>query len=340
MNGYERTVAALELREPDQIPIFEWAIDPKVVEGLCPGRDYFGMVEELDLDGVTVRGGHLPTRDVSSASVIVDRWGVRQGRTAEAYYPIEGPIKSEADLERYTPPNPFDDVLVADLRAAVDRFKGKKFITYTSTSDFMAATNLRGFSELLVDLVDNPRLVSGILEMASEYYCALVRRVIEVGADGVMLGDDWAHNTGPFMSPAQFREFFLPYFKRAVETVKEAGGYVIKHSDGNIWSILDMVVDTGIDAINPIQPDAGMDIGEVKQKYGDRVCIAGNINCGYTLSNASEEQVVREVKEAIRKAGPGGGYIMMSSNTLHSSVKPENYRAMLETTRAYGKYPL
>ena len=72
----------------------------------------------------------------------------------------------------------------------------------------------------------------------------------------------------------------------------------------------------------------------------DRVCLAGNINCGYTLSEAPVEEVIREVKAAIAKAGPGGGYIMMSSNSLHSSVKPENYKAMVEATRAYGQYPL
>ena len=115
---------------------------------------------------------------------------------------------------------------------------------------------------------------------------------------------------------------------------------MIKHTDGYIWPIMDMIIDAGIDAINPIQPDAGMDIELVKRKYGHRVCIVGNINCGYTLSDAPLEQVVLEVKEAIRKAGPGGGYIMMSSNSLHSSVNPENYRTMVEATRTYGRYPL
>jgi uroporphyrinogen decarboxylase len=83
-----------------------------------------------------------------------------------------------------------------------------------------------------------------------------------------------------------------------------------------------------------------VDIGEVKQRYGHRVCLAGNINCGETLSEASVDEVVRAVKETIRKAGPGGGHIMMSSNSLHSSVKPANYRAMVEATRVHGVYPL
>ncbi len=340
MNGYERIVAALELREPDQVPIMEWLIDPKVIEGLCPGCDYFDLVEHMDLDGVPVGGHHFPKHYQSSEAALIDRWGVRWTRTAEAYAPVEGAIKSEADLEHFVPPNPLDDDLVVDLRAAVERFKGKRFIVYMARAEFMSAAELRGFPEFLIDLVDNPRLAHGVLKLISDYYCTLARRTIEVGADAVVFADDWAHNTGPFMSPTHFREFILPYFKRAVRTVKDAGGYVFKHVDGNVWPLLDMTVDAGIDAINPIQPDAGMDIGEVKQKYGDRVCISGNINCGYTLSDAPVEQVVREVKEAIRKAGPGGGYIMMSSNSLHSSVNPDNYRAMVDATREFGRYPL
>ena len=83
-----------------------------------------------------------------------------------------------------------------------------------------------------------------------------------------------------------------------------------------------------------------MDIGEVRQRYGDGVCIIGNIDCGHTLSVAPVKQVIQEVRDTTRKAGPGGGYIIMSSDSLHSSVKPEHYRAMLEAARTYGKYPL
>ena len=340
MNGYERIAAALELREPDQIPIMEWLIHGNVIEALCPGGDHFDFIERMDLDGVCVGGRHFPKHSDYSDAFYIDRWGTRWARTAEAYAPVEGPIKSEADLERLKPPSPYDDTLIADLEQAVQRFKGKRFITYMARADFMSAADLRGLTNLLVDFIDNPKLAHGVLQVVSDYYCTLARRAIEAGADAVAFSDDWAHSTGPFMSPALFREFVLPYFTRAVQTAKDAGGYVFKHCDGKIWSIMDMTVEAGIDAINPIQPDAGMDIGEVKRLYGDRVCLAGNIDCGHTLSNAPIEQVVREVKEAIRKAGPGGGYIMMSSNSLHSSVNPQNYKAMIEATKTYGKYPL
>lgn len=340
MNGYERIVTALQRKEPDQVPLLEWYIHPNVIEGLCPGGDVFDLVEQMDLDGISVGGRHVPKHSDSSEKFYVDQWGTRFGRTAEAYAPVEGPIKSEADLERYVSPDPYDEAMIVDVKEAAKRFKGKKFIAYLTRSDFMSAADVRGLPGLLMDFVVNPDLAHRVLKIINDYYCTVARRAIEAGADAVVLADDWAFNTAPFMSPEHFREFVLPYFQRSVRTVQEAGGYAIKHSDGNLWKIIDMVVEAGIDAINPIQPDAGMDIGEVKRKYGSRVCVSGNINCGHTLSVAPVEQVVREVKEAIRKAGPGGGYIMMSSNSLHSSVKPENYRAMVETTKSFGRYPL
>jgi uroporphyrinogen decarboxylase len=97
-------------------------------------------------------------------------------------------------------------------------------------------------------------------------------------------------------------------------------------------------VDTGIDALNPMEPIAGMDIGLVKQKYGSRVCLIGNVDCAYILSQASTAEVEEAVKECIRKAAPGGGHIMSSSNAIHSAVKAENYRTMIEATKKYGKY--
>jgi uroporphyrinogen decarboxylase len=83
-----------------------------------------------------------------------------------------------------------------------------------------------------------------------------------------------------------------------------------------------------------------MDIGYVKQHYGDRIAIVGNIDCGELLCNAPVEEVRRVTRETIEVAAPGGGFCLSSSNSIHSSVKPENYMAMVETLREYGEYPL
>jgi uroporphyrinogen decarboxylase len=83
-----------------------------------------------------------------------------------------------------------------------------------------------------------------------------------------------------------------------------------------------------------------MDIGEVKDRYGDRVAVIGNVDCTEVLTHAPIEEVVDAVKETIAKASVGGGHILASSNSIHPGVKPENYRAMVEAARKYGVYPL
>lgn len=161
-----------------------------------------------------------------------------------------------------------------------------------------------------------------------------------MGADIVMTGDDYADRRGPIMSPDHFREFVLPYLKEMVDLAKSKGVPFIKHTDGNIWPIIDMIVETGIDGLDPLEPIAGMDIGRVKELYGDRIAVVGNVDCGELLSRGTVEEVVEAVKETIAKASPGGGHILASSNSIHPAVKPENYKAMVEAAREFGRYPI
>jgi uroporphyrinogen decarboxylase len=127
---------------------------------------------------------------------------------------------------------------------------------------------------------------------------------------------------------------------RSVQTAHELGVRYIKHTDGNIWSLFDPMIEAGIDAIDPLEPVAGMDIGEVKSRYGDRLALVGNVDCTDLLPNATPEEVEEAVKETIAKGAPGGGYILASSNSIHPAVRPENYRAMAEAARRWGVYPL
>ncbi len=99
-----------------------------------------------------------------------------------------------------------------------------------------------------------------------------------------------------------------------------------------------MIINTGIDGIHPLDPEAGMNIKEVKEKFGDRVCVIGNIDTGKVLSESSPDVVEETVKKTILEVAPGGGYMIASANSIHSKVKPENYIAMLKAARKYGNY--
>ena len=142
------------------------------------------------------------------------------------------------------------------------------------------------------------------------------------------------------MSPKAFHELFYPGLKQVVAGFHEAGLPVIKHSDGKIVPLLEMILDSGVDCLDPIDPVAGLDIGQIKQKYGSRVALKGNVDCAHTLTFGTEQEVVEETKQVIAKAARGGGLILSSSNSIHSAVKPGNYLAMWNALRMYGRYPI
>jgi uroporphyrinogen decarboxylase len=81
-----------------------------------------------------------------------------------------------------------------------------------------------------------------------------------------------------------------------------------------------------------------MELREVKTKYGDRIALKGNVDCAHLMTFGTPEEVIVATKVALDQGMPGGGYILSSSNSIHSSVKPENYAAMLETLDKYGRY--
>jgi uroporphyrinogen decarboxylase len=192
---------------------------------------------------------------------------------------------------------------------------------------------------MLLSYIEAPELALRLAELVTGYYERLLPLAAAQGARIIVLTDDYAHKTGCLMSRDHFRRFILPGLRRVVRAVKGTGAFCVKHSDGNIGSIADLLVDTGIDALGPLEPAAGMDLAEVKRRYGDRVAVVGNVDVDL-LSRGSRQEVERATAGLIRTVSPGGGHVLSSGNTLTSAVRPENYRAMLAVARRLGGYPI
>jgi len=344
MNSRERVITALERRQPDRVPYIESVIDEKLMQALLPGCDYFQFNDWLGKDSVGQNRSSWSRDNVEyvdrERGLFRDKWGVIRAFGPESTpAPVEGPIKRPEDLKTYTPPDPEAPDVLGTIPEIVAKYKGKKAITALCRDAFFNPAFLRGTTQFLMDFIDHPDLVRELIEVTLSHDIRAMQRLVQAGVDVVIFGDDYADKNSTLMSPRHFKEFILPGLKRCVDATHKAGAYVIKHTDGNIMSILDMIVDTGIDGLNPLEPVAGMDIGAIKQRYGRRIALIGNIDCGYLLSQAPLDEVRRVTRETMRVAMPGGGYCLSSSNSIHSSVKPENFMAMIETWRECRAYP-
>ncbi len=190
--------------------------------------------------------------------------------------------------------------------------------------------------EFCYRLADEPGKVKAEQALAVGEKLAEAEKLAGVGLfDGFALCTDYCFNSGPFLSPAQFSEFVTPYLARLIQGYRDLGFYVIKHTDGNIMPIIDQLVECNPHALHSLDPQAGVDIAEVKQKYGHRVCLIGNVDCGL-LQTGTDEQVIESARYALHHGMPGGGYIFSTSNCVYPGMALERYELMLDVWRREG----
>jgi uroporphyrinogen decarboxylase len=310
-----------------------------VRHALCPGSTMEEFAVRMGLDAMITGADYR--KEQIGPNRFRNEWGtVLEYSAEEIGLPVDGPIKTAADFERYTPPDPHAPGRWTSLDRLVKRYRGVFAIGVHLNDVLSVPRNLMGFEDLMAAFAGEPELVSALVDMSVRVNLELAKEAAQRGADFVFTGDDYASTERPFISPRMFRELLAPQLKRVMTGFKELGLLVIKHSDGNIRPILDLILDSGIDALDPIDPLAGLDIGEMKRDYGHRVALKGNVDCAHTLTHGTEKQVVEETIGVIRKAAAGGGLIVSSSNSIHSGVKPGNYLAMWNAIRMYGRYPI
>jgi uroporphyrinogen decarboxylase len=345
MNGYERMMAALNREIPDTVPIFE-ILGDHLKDQVCPNGTLLDMYDIIDVDGLWVCEDPIGWETVSPV-LKRDHFGVlRDFRLKEGAafpFPYEPLIAHDADLnkflESYTLPDPLEEGRFDTLKAMVKRFKGKKAIVFAVWSSFIYPSFLRGFENLLMDFFDNPDFVAEINDRFSRYYEKQIYRAAEIGADCIMESEDFCGKTGPFFSVDHFKNFCLPGLKIVREAAAKAGLKFIKHSDGYVWPLMEFFADDLYsDAYHPSEPIAGMRIEEVKQKYGKKLCVIGNIDCSHLLPFGTEEEIDTAVRECMEKNKEGGGYILSSSNCIHAAVPYKNLQVMIHAGRKYGKY--
>ncbi len=339
MTSAQRVMTVLRRGEPDRIPHFEWIIDKKVRHVLCPGASTEEFTVRMGLDAM------LTAPDFTTQQIAPKRfkneWGIVVQKGEEQHSTVvQAAIQNMGDFEKYQPPDAFAPYRFDSLKKLVARYKGKYAVGVHLNDVLSIPRNLMGFQELMMAFRLEPELVAKLVEMSVDLNIQLAGEAARHGADFVFTGDDYSSGRAPFIAPDAFRELLYPGLKRVVKGFHDHGLPAIKHSDGNIMPLMEMIIDAGFDCLDPIDPLGDMDMALMKGKYGRVLALKGNVNCATTLVSGTAGEVVRETLGVIQAAAEGGGLIVSSSNSIHASVAPLNYLVMLSTIRAYGRYPI
>lgn len=351
MTPRERVMTALRGGIPDRVPWGEAAVDWKLQVRLMEGRVDFKPAEFCRKMGMSCLTNLVTIENKGDRSEA-------QHRQAMRLFDFTPPWIAEMAVDDYSGrrfvrkgllttrdsltlfdsflPDPDDPASYEDAARMLEAFQDDfaVFARFRTGSASMLVS--MGIDQFAYNVFDQPDFVKEAHRRFSEWSARVVEHLNKLNFDFYWVFDDLADTHGPWMDMTIYHEFFQPYQKMVADAIKKPW---IFHSDGNILPILDGILTLGMDGIHSIQPSA-MDINEVKRKYGEKICIIGNIDLDYTLTQGTPEEVDQEVKERINYVGRNGGYIISSANSLTEYCKTENVWAMAEAIKKYGKYPL
>jgi uroporphyrinogen-III decarboxylase len=186
----------------------------------------------------------------------------------------------------------------------------------------------------LMMYIEEPEVIKAAVKMCITKAIAKDKYYIRLGQDGVLLEEDMAGSNGPLISPSMFREFSFEAMKERIANLKKMGQQVILHNCGNNIPLMEMFIEAGVDCYQSLQTTAGMDVGFLKERFGGRLCFWGGIATELLIEGTMDE-VRKNVREAMEKGGPGGGFILGPSHSIAKGTKYDNFMAMLDE---YDKY--
>jgi uroporphyrinogen decarboxylase len=202
-------------------------------------------------------------------------------------------------------------------------------------------TRLIGQMNTLMWMGEYPERFGRQVLRIGEFYCACAQAAIEAAPgllDGFVIWGDVAYRNGMFFSPDYWRTYFKPAVQSMIELCHRHNLPVIYHGCGNVAAILPDFIAMGLDAYNPLEAKAGMDVVALRRQYGHRLAFCGNSN----VQVWEEGDPVKVRREVLRKlnAGRGGGLIFHSDHSVSSSVSGKTYDSIVKLVRQYGRYPL
>ncbi len=215
------------------------------------------------------------------------------------------------------------------LDTVIGHFAGRKFIIGPSGGEIGIVLQ-GGMEQGMMALITKRDFIESATKYLLEKQNRLDRKMIHPKSDAIIWGADFAFNSGGFISPQMFRDLFFAANKARVDNVKEQHGkYVVKHCCGNVNQFLDLFVELGYDCYQSIQQSAGMDLGDVKERIGDKMVLWGGVPVELIIGGTMDE-VRREVRTAMDKAKDNGRFILGTTHTIAVGSNYDNFMAMVD----------
>jgi uroporphyrinogen decarboxylase len=367
MTPKERVQTALAHQQPDRVPL-EMSFTPEFAHRLrahlfgasgAPhnphggGNDY-AIELELGLDVLLTSVGWANSYYAGDtynpgADHYTDEWGVGwknigyQTRFGHGFYTEfhSPPLADDAAIGSYQPPDPHRPELYTAVERTVREFGRDYWIVGScQTTIWETAVALRGFENLLMDLIDAPESVARVLDIPQRYHTAVCRRLVDLGVDMVWLGDDIGAQHSMIMSPDQWRMLLKPRLAQMIAELKAINPAlkIAYHTDGYVEPVIGELIEIGVDVLHPVQP-ACMDPAKLKRRFGDRLCFMGTVDEQHTLPFGSVDDVRREVRERLRTVGKNGGLILAPTHHVQLDTPVENLLALVESAKNPGHGP-
>jgi uroporphyrinogen decarboxylase len=349
---FNRFLAAVRHQETDRVPLGEILIDysvqSKFLGRTVTADDLAGQVEFWSKAGydfipvtVSMMSPGKVTEESKITRVLKDMvLREKPGTTDPKAWNLEMTsfIHERPGLDKF-PWEAAADIDFSKLHAIKPLLPEGMKVIAISGKIFTLTWMLMGFNNFALKLVLDESLVAEVFERVATIQFKALETIF--GMDhvaGVWVVDDVAFGTGPMISPATLKKHVFSWYRKVGERCHEKNRLFMMHSDGDLSTIMDDLIDMGLDVIQPIDPSC-MDMAKVKRRWGDRICLVGNVS-NELLRSGSREDIVARVKALLKEAAPGGGFALGSGNSVPNWAKYENYLTMRETCLTHGRYPI
>jgi uroporphyrinogen decarboxylase len=342
---YTRLITTLWGGQADRVPLLELIVDPEMKAAYL-GRPITSVADEIEF---WYRAGYdcVPAYPGSPSLWFFleqerSETILKDANTATGYrrWASEGKglILDWADLERFPLPG-LDGIDFSFFDAASRQLPDGMGLIGAWGDVFTYTWEAMGFEAFSYALYEREEFVAHLFTGLGNLAVQICETLLAYEAvKAFWFSDDIAYRTGLLVSPSVYRRYLFPWLAQMGDLCRKAHKPFLFHSDGVLWDVLDDLVDCGICALHPIEPIA-MDIHEVKRRYGDRLCLVGNVEVD-TLARGSPEQIRAQVRTLLRDVSPGGGYCIGSSNTVPNYARLDNYKTMLDEAWRLGWYPI